>query len=151
MIPRRELIAKVDQISLLEMRIAEQVAEFQYQKQQGESSHSEQMHDIHENYCSALEELKVLNDSLKALHVDQLNELTTTITKSNEKHQRDIEKLEANFNDKIIIEFENQKLLKQRMSEMREDYEEKLQKSTGCLQETIGNLSLDSFVFLNYL
>lgn len=122
------------------MRIAEQVAEFHYQKQQGESSHSEQMHDIHKNYCSALEELKVLNDNLKALHVDQLNELTTTITKSNEKHQRDIEKLEANFNDKIIIEFENQKLLKQRMSEMREDYEEKLQKSTGCLQETIGKL-----------
>lgn len=142
LISRRELIAKVDQIALLEMRISEQIAEFLYQKQQGDSFHSEQMRDVHEKYCSALEDLKKQNETLQALHVDQLNELTTTITKSNERHQREVEVLEANFNDKIIIEYENQKLLQQKMEIMKNEYEEKLKKSSSCLQDTIGELSI---------
>jgi len=140
LIPRRELISKVDQLALLEVRLEEQIAEFIYQKQQGESFHSEQMRDIHENYCSALEDLKKQNETLQAAHADQLNELTTTISKANERHQRDVEELEANFNDKIIIEYENQKELQKQNEEMREEYEEKLKKSSSCLQDTIGEL-----------
>lgn len=138
LISRRELTAKVDQIALLEMRINEQIAEFQYQKNQGDSFHSEQMRDVHEKYCSALEDLKKQNENLQALHVDQLNELTTTITKSNERHQREVEELEANFNDKIIIEYDNQKILLRKTEEMRSEYEEKLKRSSSCLQDTIG-------------
>ena len=138
LISRRELTSKVDQIALLEMRINEQIAEFQYQKQQGESSHSEDMRNIHDTYCKALEDLKRQNENLQAIHVDQLNELTTTIVKSRETHQRDVEKLEANFNEKIIIEYENQKLMQRNMDEMKEQYEEKLKRSSSCLQDTIG-------------
>lgn len=138
LIDRIDLIAKVDQISLLEMRIAEQVTEFQYQQQQGESSHSEQMRSIHENYCNAMNELKKQNENMQAIHEDQLNELTSTIRTSKERHQRQTEELEANFNDKIIIEYENQKLLQKKMDEMREEYEHKLKNSSSCLQETIG-------------
>lgn len=142
LISRRELNAKVDQISLLEMRINEQIAEFQYQKQQGDTFHSEQMRDVHERYCKALEDLKKQNETLQALHVDQLNELTSTITKSNEKHQREVEELEANFNDKIIIEYENQNKLHKQTDEMKAQYEEKLKRSSSCLQETIGEFWL---------
>lgn len=138
LISRCELISKVDQITLLELRINEQVAEFRYQKEQGDSFHSEQMRDVHEKYCSALDDLKKQNETLQALHVDQLNELTTTITKSNERHQRETEQLEANFNDKIIIEYGNQKILQKKMEEMQEEYEEKLKRSSSCLQDTIG-------------
>jgi cilia- and flagella-associated protein 57 len=138
LISRRELMSKVDQISLLEMRISEQIAEFMYEKQQGDSFHSEQMRDVHEKYCKALEDLKKQNETLQALHVDQLNELTTTITKSNEKHQREVEVLEANFNDKIIIEYENQKILQRQMDQMKLKYEDKLKQSNSCLQDTIG-------------
>ena len=140
LISRKELTSKVNQISLLEMRIEEQVSEFQYQKQQGDTFHSEHMHEVHEKYCKALEDLKKQNETLQALHVDQLNELTTTITKSNEKHQRDTEQLEANFNDRIIIEYENQKLLQKKMEDMQVEYEEKLRRSSSCLQDTIGEL-----------
>jgi hypothetical protein len=143
LISRQELNSKVDQIALLEMRINEQIAEFQYQKQQGDSFHSEQMRDVHEKYCSALEDLKKQNETLQALHVDQLNELTTTITKSNEKHQREVEVLEANFNDKIIIEYENQNKQLKKMDEMKEHYEEKLKRSSSCLQDTIGEVEED--------
>lgn len=80
------------------------------------------------------------NDILQATHVEQLNELTTQITKLQEKHQRETEKLEANFNEKIIVEYENTSRIKQKMGEQREDFEEKLKKSTNCLQETIGGI-----------
>lgn len=138
LIPRSVLSSKENQIALLQQRINEQIAEFNYQKQQGESFHSEQMREIHENYCVALEDLKKQNETLQAIHVDQLNELTTTITKANEKHQREQEELEANFNDKIIIEYENQKLLQKKMDDIIAQYEKKLSKSSDCLQETIG-------------
>lgn len=138
LIPRSELVAKEDQINLLQMRINEQISEFVYQKQQGASFHSEQMRDIHENYCEALEDLKKQNETMQAIHVDQLNELTSTIKASNEKHQRELEELEANFNDKIIIEYDNQKALKKKIEKVIEEYEEKLKKSSSCLQDTIG-------------
>lgn len=140
LISRRELIEKVDQIKLLEMRINEQIEEFQYQKQQGDSFHSDQMKNIHEKYCSALEDLKSQNETLKTLHADQLNELTTTITKSNEKHQRVVEELEASFNDKIIVEYENQNALKQQIENMKEKYEEKLKRSNISMQDAIGKI-----------
>lgn len=138
LIPRNELVAKEDQINLLQMRINEQIAEFMYQKQQGESFHSEQMREIHENYCSALDDLKKQNETLKAIHVDQLNELTMTIKDSNEKHQRQIEELEASFNDKIIVEYEKQKQMQKRIDEIIEEYEDKLRKSVSCTQDSIG-------------
>lgn len=140
LISRLELMGKVDQISLLELRINEQIAEFLYQQQQGDSFHSEQMRDVHEKYGNALEDLKTQNETLQTLHTDQLTELTTTITKSNETHQREVEQLEANFNDKIIIEYENQKLLLQKTEVMKEEYEEKLKRCGSCLQDTIGKL-----------
>lgn len=141
LIPRSILYAKEKQISMLQIRINEQIAEFNYQKQQGETFHSEQMREIHENYCAALEDLKKQNDTLKAIHVDQLNELTATITKANEKHQRELEELEANFNEKIIVEYEKQKGLQKKMDDIVALYEKKLSRSNDCLQDTIGEFN----------
>lgn len=67
-----------------------------------------------------------------------MNELTTQIVKLQEKHQRETEKLEADFNEKIIVEYENTTQIKQRMNEMKEEYELKLKRSTNCLEDTIG-------------
>lgn len=151
LISRRELTSKVNQISLLEMRITEQVGEFLYQKQQGDSFFTDQMDDINKKYQGDLEDLKQHNTTIQALHVDQLNDLTTTIAKSKERHQREVEQLEANFNDKIIIEYENQKTLQKKMEVMIEHYEEKLKKSSSCLQDTIGNILLKSSMSLKAL
>lgn len=142
LISRRELIDKMEQTKLLEMRINEQIEEFQYQKQQGDSFHSEQMKSVHEKYCSALDDLKTQNETLKTLHADQLNELTTTIKNSNEKHQREVEELEANFNDKIIVEYEAQNKLKQQIENLKERYEEKLAKTNVAMQESIGEINI---------
>lgn len=139
LIPRSELVAMEEQINLLKLRIDEQIAEFKYQAQQGETTHFELMRDVHEKYCSTIDDLKNQNDTLKAIHIDQLNELTTTIKNSNEKHQRELEELEASFNDKIIVEYEKQKALQARIERIIEEYEDKLRKSVACTQDSIGN------------
>lgn len=51
---------------------------------------------------------------------------------------RELANLEASFNEKIIVEYENTAFIKQKMADMREDYEEQLNKSQICLQDTIG-------------
>lgn len=59
LIARQDLVDKNDFISTLEMRIQQQIMEFQYKMKQGDRFHSEQMRDIHRDYCAAIEELKV--------------------------------------------------------------------------------------------
>lgn len=59
LIARQDLVDKNDFITTLEMRIQQQIMEFQYKMKQGDRFHSEQMRDIHRDYCAAIEELKV--------------------------------------------------------------------------------------------
>ncbi|KAG5674865.1 hypothetical protein PVAND_004810 [Polypedilum vanderplanki] len=140
LIARQELLEIEHQMNLLQMRINEQVSEFMYEKEQGESYFTDQMNDIHAKYSEEINELRQKFVQQDAYHIEQLNELTMTLTKSNEKHQREVEELEANFNEKIIVEYENQKALKKKVDEVIELYEEKLRKSSSCLQETIDGL-----------
>lgn len=58
-ISRKVLTEKIDSIKLLEIRLNEQMYEFEYEKKQGQSQFSQQMKEVHESYCSAIEELKV--------------------------------------------------------------------------------------------
>ncbi len=59
-ISRKDLTDKINSIKLLEIRLNEQIYEFEYEKKQGESHFSEQMKQVHESYCSAIEDLKVI-------------------------------------------------------------------------------------------
>lgn len=62
---------------------------------------------------------------------------------------RELANLEASFNEKIIVEYENTAFIKQKMADMREDYEEQLNKSQICLQDTIGWFFFLIFFFGN--
>lgn len=142
-IPRAALIDKNQTIISLENRIAQQLNEFQYQLSQGNAFHSEQMRDIHTGYCEAIEKLKEKNESMEAQHIDQLNVITENISQMKEEHSRTIADLEADFHDKILIEFQKSTDIKLKMDDMREDYEMKLRKSAGCLQDTVEALETD--------
>lgn len=47
---------------------------------------------------------------------------------------------EAQFHEKIILEYDKLTAMKSKMDAMREEYEVKLRRSAGCLQDTIGKL-----------
>lgn len=143
MIPRKDLIEKIETIDSLELRIAQQIAEFQYQMRQGDAFHSEQIRDIHTGYCDAIEDLKRKIDKMAAQHTDEFNIITADIAKTNEDHDRVLLDLRAEFHEQIIKEYEKSAGVKRKMDEMREEYEVKLRKSAGCLQDTIEALETD--------
>lgn len=142
-IPRSDLVDKIQTISSLELRIAQQQAEFQYQMRQGDAFHSEQMRDIHTGYCTAIEELKERNEEIESQHVEELNIVTKNVAQLKDEHNKAIMDLETDFHQKILIEFQKSSDIKAKMDAMREDYETKLRKSAGCLQDTIEALESD--------
>ncbi|XP_053692096.1 cilia- and flagella-associated protein 57 [Sabethes cyaneus] len=149
LIARQDLVDKNDAIATLEMRIQQQIMEFQYKMKQGDAFHSEQMRDIHRDYCSAIEELKKKNEEMEMAHVEECNLMTAGIAQAKEEHQKEMMDFEAQFHEKIIMEYEKLTNLKQRMDQMREDYEIKLRRSAGCLQDTIETLEAEQKKQLN--
>lgn len=143
MIPRKDLLENINTIQMLELRVAQQVAEFQYQMRQGNAGHSEQIRDIHNQYCAAITDLKEKNDDMENRRNREFNILTENIAQTKDDHAKALMDLETEFHQKIIIEFEKSANIKQKMDDMREDYEVKLRKSAGCLQDTIEALETD--------
>lgn len=142
-IKRNDLVEKIQKIVSLELRIEQQAAEFQYQIRQGDAFHSEQIRDIHTNYCAAIENLKERNEKMESQHVEELNIVTKSIAELKEEHNKAIMDLEMDFYQKILVEYQKSTDIKSKMDAMREDYETKLRKSAGCLQDTIEALEND--------
>ncbi|XP_065072592.1 cilia- and flagella-associated protein 57 [Ochlerotatus camptorhynchus] len=149
LIARQDLVDKIDLISTLEMRIQQQIMEFQYKMKQGDRFHSEQMRDIHRDYCAAIEELKKKNEEMELAHLEEFNLMTASIAQAKEDHQKEMMDFEGQFHEKIIMEYDKLTELKQRMDQMREDYEVKLRRSAGCLQDTIESLESEQRKQLN--
>ncbi|XP_058450791.1 cilia- and flagella-associated protein 57 [Malaya genurostris] len=149
LISRQDLVDKNDAITKLEMRIQQQIMEFQYKMQQGDAFHSEQMRDIHRDYCTAIEELKKKNEEMEYAHLEECNLMTASIAQAKEDHQKEMMEFEAQFHEKIIMEYDKLSNLKQHMDQMREDYEVKLRRSAGCLQDTIESLEAEQKKKLN--
>ncbi|XP_058125091.1 cilia- and flagella-associated protein 57 [Anopheles ziemanni] len=143
LIARQELIEKNDSISTLEMRIQQQSMEFQYKMKQGDAFHSEQMRDIHKDYCAAIENLKKKNIEMEQAHTEEFNLITASIAQAKEEHQKEMMDFEAQFHEKIILEYDKLSSMKSKMDSMREEYEVKLRRSAGCLQDTIESMEAD--------
>ncbi|XP_035778469.1 cilia- and flagella-associated protein 57-like [Anopheles albimanus] len=143
LIARQELIEKNEAIATLEMRIQQQSAEFQYKMQQGDAFHSEQMRDIHKDYCAAIENLKKKNIDMEQAHTEEFNLITASIAQAKEEHQKEMMDFEAQFHEKIILEYDKLTAMKSKMDAMREEYEVKLRRSAGCLQDTIESMEAD--------
>lgn len=137
MTPRADLLAKINTISSLETRMQQQVEEFQYKLHHGDVFHSEQMRDIHKTYCDAIEDLKRKYDEMEAKHVEEMNQMNVKFAKMEEDNQKELMKMEADFHEKLINEYDKSTVLRKKMDELKEEYELKLRKSSGCLQDTV--------------
>uniref|UniRef100_A0A6E8VUB9 Uncharacterized protein n=1 Tax=Anopheles coluzzii TaxID=1518534 RepID=A0A6E8VUB9_ANOCL len=143
LIARQELIEKNESINTLEMRIQQQSMEFAYKMKQGDAFHSEQMRDIHKDYCAAIENLKKKNIEMEQAHTEEFNLITASIAQGKEDHQKEMMDFEAQFHEKIIMEYDKLTSMKNKMDAMREEYEVKLRRSAGCLQDTIESMEAD--------
>lgn len=101
--------------------------EFAYQMRQNDVVHNLRMKDVHQGYCSAIEELKEKNEQLESDHQQELHNINMEINKMKQSHEQFVHKLEANYNEKLIYEYDKYMLLEEKMDKMRLEYEQMLE------------------------
>ncbi|BFG04282.1 cilia- and flagella-associated protein 57 [Drosophila madeirensis] len=137
LIPRSQLNDKIEQIANLELRLKQQAEEFQYQLSQNEIFDGQQLQEVHRSYCSALEDLKELNNEIEARHTEEMNHITYQINFIKEEHRVQLDTLANQYSERMLIEYQKFTNLRENMLELRESYEDKLKNSTGTLQDTV--------------
>lgn len=143
LIPRTQLADKIEQITSLELRLRQQAEEFQYQLSQNEIFDGQQLQEVHRGYCSALTELKELNNDIVSRHTEEMNRITFQINDIKQEHRGAMDLLANQYSERMLIEYQKFTNLRENMLELRESYEEKLKNSTGTLQDTIEALEND--------
>lgn len=143
LIPRTQLADKIEQITNLELRLRQQAEEFQYQLSQNEIFDGQQLQEVHRSYCSALEELKELNNEIVSRHTEEMNHITFQINDIKQEHRGAMDLLANQYSERMLIEYQKFTNLRENMLELRESYEQKLKNSTGTLQDTIEALEYD--------
>ncbi|XP_045476478.1 cilia- and flagella-associated protein 57 [Harmonia axyridis] len=127
LISREVLEDKLNQIRDLHLRMHELETEFAYQMRQNDVVHNLRMKDVHQGYCSAIEELKEKNEQLESDHQQELHNINMEINKMKQTHEQFVHKLEANYNEKLIYEYDKYMRLEEKMDKMRLEYEQQLE------------------------
>lgn len=143
-ITRKQLIDQIQTIRSMEQRIAEQLAEFQYQKQEGDTFQSELIREIHVDYCSALEDLRKVNTDLEESHLEKLVQAQIMMDEIKENHKLELKELEEKSNEKIGYEHSRAEEIQTNMDVMRIMYEDKLEVLSNEFQDIIQALEADA-------
>nr|CAH7744511.1 unnamed protein product [Callosobruchus chinensis] len=123
LISKHVLEEKMETIKNLSLRMKELETEHSYQVRQNEAVHALKMKDIHAGYCNAIEELKLKNEQMEADHLQEINNINAQITKKNQDHQLFVQRLEASYNEKLIVEYNKYIALEKKMEQMLREEE----------------------------
>ncbi|CAG9863767.1 unnamed protein product [Phyllotreta striolata] len=127
LISKQILEDKMEETKNLTLRLNELENEHNYQMKQNESLAASKLRDIHENYCAAIEDLKLRNDQMEADHILEINNINNFIMKLKADHADLIENMEVTYNGKLLNEFEKFKTyelkMEQRIKEAYMNYE----------------------------
>ncbi|KAL1494188.1 hypothetical protein ABEB36_009827 [Hypothenemus hampei] len=119
---------KLNDIKHLQVRLKELETEHSYQMRQNDALHSLKMKDIHSEYCHAIEELKIKIGQLESEHIQEINNINNQIVQMKVDHELFIQKLEATYNEKLIIEYKKYMRFDEKMKimlhEQAQQYEE---------------------------
>lgn len=143
LIPRKNLLDKIETVASLESRLCEQSEEFAYQFKQKEIAHQKLVEGIHKSYSNAIEELKARNNDLEKEHVEELNLITANNAEAEGAHQKQLLDMETEFHRKIIVEYEKNKELSGSFNKLRDESNSKLRKTAGYLEDTIESMESD--------
>ncbi|XP_050311353.1 cilia- and flagella-associated protein 57 [Anthonomus grandis grandis] len=146
LISREILEDKMDQIKNLHLRLKELETEHSYQMRQNDALHSLKMRDIHSEYCHAIEELKIKNEQMEGDHIQEINSINSQIAKMKADHELFVQKLEASYNEKLIVEYKKFMRFEEKMNRMLKEHEqnfEALKKAKAESEESITNSFLE--------
>ncbi|XP_026319729.1 cilia- and flagella-associated protein 57 [Hyposmocoma kahamanoa] len=127
LISKKDLQEKLNSIHLLSTRMSELETEHSYQLRQAEATQAEKLKEVHEGYCAAIEELKEKNEALENEHTHEIGMIQQDIVKLTSGHERALQSLEADFNIKLIGEYDRYQALEDKTARMRKDYEQRLE------------------------
>lgn len=126
LIGRDDLADKVQSIRDLNTRIKELETEHAYKTRQTSLQHNEQLREIHESYCEAIEELRDKIDKLEEDHANEVNSINVEMARTKEAHEETMRQTEISYDAKLITEYDKYHAFEERNNEMREEYEARL-------------------------
>ncbi|CAH0727322.1 unnamed protein product, partial [Brenthis ino] len=127
LISKKDLQEKINNINLLSTRMSELETEHTYQLRQAEAAQAEKLKEVHEGYCAAIEELKEKNEQMENEHTHEIGMIQQDIAKLKSGHERTLQALEADFNIRLISEYDRYQSLEDKTARMRKDYEQRLE------------------------
>ncbi|CAB3240040.1 unnamed protein product [Arctia plantaginis] len=127
LISKKDLTEKINTINLLSTRMSELETEHTYQLRQAEATQAEKLKEVHEGYCAAIEELKEKNENMENEHTHEIGMIQQDIAKLRSGHERTLQTLEADFNIRLISEYDRYQSLEDKTARMRKDYEQRLE------------------------
>ncbi|XP_031769045.2 cilia- and flagella-associated protein 57 isoform X1 [Galleria mellonella] len=141
LISKKDLQEKINSINLLSTRMSELETEHTYQLRQAEATQAEKLKEVHEGYCAAIEELKEKNEQMENEHTHEIGMIQQDIAKLRSGHERTLQALEADFNVKLISEYDRYQSLEDKAARMRKDYEQRLEELAESKRQALRELN----------
>ncbi|XP_037969047.2 cilia- and flagella-associated protein 57 [Plutella xylostella] len=141
LISKKDLQEKINAINLLSTRMSELETEHTYQLRQAEAAHAEKLKEVHEGYCAAIDELKEKNETMDNDHTHEIGMIQQDIAKLRASHERTLQALEADFNVRLIGEYDRYQNLEDKTARMRQEYEDRLQVLADSKREALRELN----------
>ncbi|CAG4978626.1 unnamed protein product [Parnassius apollo] len=141
LISKKDLQEKINSINLLSTRMSELETEHTYQLRQAEATHAEKLKEVHEGYCAAIEELKEKNETMENEHTHEIGMIQQDIAKLRSSHERTLQTLEADFNVRLISEYDRYQSLEDKTARMRKDYEQRLEELAESKRQALRKLT----------
>ncbi|CAF4793044.1 unnamed protein product [Pieris macdunnoughi] len=141
LISKKDLQEKINSINLLSTRMSELETEHTYQLRQAEATQAEKLKEVHEGYCAAIEELKEKNEQMENEHTHEIGMIQQDIAKLRSGHERTLQALEADFNIRLISEYDRYQSLEDKTARMRKDYEERLEQLAESKRQALREIN----------
>ncbi|XP_032681142.1 cilia- and flagella-associated protein 57-like [Odontomachus brunneus] len=141
LIGKEDLEDKISTIRGLTVRIRELETEHAYKLRQIDVMHNDKLRDIHQGYCEAIKELREKIDKLQEDHMNEINNMNVEILKTKTAHEQAMQRMENNYEAKLITEYDRYQAFEEHTNNMRQDYEQQLvdlgKRSAEELQNTV--------------
>ncbi|XP_045769045.1 cilia- and flagella-associated protein 57 isoform X2 [Maniola jurtina] len=141
LISKKDLKEKINSINLLSTRMSELETEHTYQLRQAEATQAEKLKEVHEGYCAAIEELKEKNEQMENEHTHEIGMIQQDIAKLRSGHERTLQALEADFNIRLISEYDRYQSLEDKTARMRKEYEQRLEDLAESKRQALRQLN----------
>ncbi|KYN06041.1 PREDICTED: cilia- and flagella-associated protein 57 [Cyphomyrmex costatus] len=141
LIGKGDLEEKIYNIKNLTVRLRELETEHAYRMRQIDIQHNDKLRDVHQGYCEAIQELADKIEKDREDHTNEINNMNVNIVKMKETHEKAMQEMENNYEDKLIMEYNKYQAFEECTNAMRENYEKQLKdlekRDAEQLQKTV--------------